>query len=144
MYEIIKSVIDSGKYYLTDMLKKIDTIWIQGDITEEQKIELKTLAPANAPRDEENSELLKRLVGRIDTLEEKVATLENGGTKPEPPTDEYQEWTAYDGVNAGKYMTGAKVTHRGEKYTSLVDNNIWEPGIFGTETVWKEVTETSE
>lgn len=144
MYEIIKSVIDSGKYYLTDMLKKIDTIWIQGDITEEQKVELKTLATDNAPREEENSEILKRLVERIDTLEEKVATLENGGAKPEPPTDEYTEWTAYDGVNAGKYMIGAKVTHRDKKYVSLVDNNIWEPGVFGTETVWKEVTETSE
>lgn len=144
MYEIIKSVIDSGKYYLTHMLKKIDTIWIQGDITDEQKEELKTLATANAPRDEENSELLKRLVERVETLEEKVATLENGGTKPEPPTDEYPEWTAYDGVNAGKYMTGAKVTHLDKKYVSLVDNNIWEPGVFGTETVWKEVTETSK
>lgn len=144
MYEIIKDVINSGKYSLADMIKKIDTIWIQGDITEDQKNELKDLATANAPREEDDNELLKRIVGRVEILEEKVATLENGGTKPEPPTDECPEWTAYDGVNAGKYMTGAKVTHRGEKYVSLVDNNIWEPGVFGTETVWKKVTETSE
>lgn len=144
MYEIIKDVINSGKYSLADMIKKIDTIWIQGDITEDQKNELKDLATANAPREEDDNELLKRIVGRVEILEEKVATLENGGTKPEPPTDECPEWTAYDGVNAGKYMTGAKVTHRDKKYVSLVDNNIWEPGIFGTETVWKEVTETSE
>lgn len=139
MYEIVKNVINSGKYYLTDMLKKIDTLWIQGDLTEEQKTELKTLATENAPREEESGELMKRIVERLDAVEKEVEILKNGGVEPEPPTDEYPEWTAYDGVNAGKYMTGAKVTHRGEKYTSLVDNNIWEPGVFGTETVWKKV-----
>lgn len=33
MYNIIKSVIESGRYELTDMLEKIDVIWIQGGIT---------------------------------------------------------------------------------------------------------------
>ena len=40
MYDVIKNVIESGRYELNDMLEKIDTIWIQGDITEEQKKEL--------------------------------------------------------------------------------------------------------
>lgn len=139
MYEIIKDVINSGKYSLADMIKKIDTIWIQGDITEDQKNELKDLATANAPREEDDNELLKRIVGRIEILEEKVATLENGGTKPEPPQDEYPQWIPYDGVNPGRYMKDAKVTHRDLRYISLVDNNIWEPGVFGTETTWQEV-----
>lgn len=139
MYEIIKSVIDSGSYSLADMIKKIDTIWIQGDITEDQKNELKDLATANAPREEDDNELLKRVVGRIEILEEKVATLENGGMKPEPPQDEYPQWIPYDGVNPGRYMKDAKVTHRDLRYISLVDNNIWEPGVFGTETTWQEV-----
>lgn len=37
MYEIVKNVIMSKRYELNDMLKKIDTLWVQGDITEEQK-----------------------------------------------------------------------------------------------------------
>ena len=40
MYEIFKNVINSKRYNLDDMLKKIDTFWVQGDITEEQKNEL--------------------------------------------------------------------------------------------------------
>lgn len=139
MYEIIKDVINSGKYSLADMIKKIDTIWIQGDITEDQKNELKDLATANAPREEDDNELLKRVVERLDVLERDVAILKNGGTEPEPPQDEYPQWIPYDGVNPGRYMKDAKVTHRDLRYISLVDNNIWEPGVFGTETTWQEV-----
>ena len=37
MYEIIKNVIEAGNYELGDMLKKINTVWIESAITEEQK-----------------------------------------------------------------------------------------------------------
>ena len=40
MYDIIKTVISSGRYELSDMLKKIDTIWLQGSLTGSQKSEL--------------------------------------------------------------------------------------------------------
>lgn len=40
MYQIIKDVLTSGRYELNDMLKKIDTIWLQGDIDDGQKAEL--------------------------------------------------------------------------------------------------------
>ena len=32
-----------------------------------------------------------------------------------------------------------KVMHNGKKWESLVDNNVWEPGATGTESLWKEV-----
>ena len=37
------------------------------------------------------------------------------------------------------YMKGDKVTHIGKTWESLVDNNVWEPGAVGTESLWKEV-----
>ena len=49
------------------------------------------------------------------------------------------EWEQPDSTNG--YMTGDKVIHNGITYESLVDNNVWEPGTTGTETLWKEVTE---
>lgn len=49
------------------------------------------------------------------------------------------EWVQPSSTNG--YMTGDKVNHNGTTYISLVDNNVWEPGEVGTETVWKEVTE---
>lgn len=37
------------------------------------------------------------------------------------------------------YMKGDKVTHNGKTWESIVDNNVWEPGVTGTESLWKEV-----
>jgi hypothetical protein len=33
------------------------------------------------------------------------------------------------------------VTHNGKTWESLIDNNVWEPGAVGTETLWKEIVE---
>lgn len=37
------------------------------------------------------------------------------------------------------YAKGNKVRHSGKVWECLVDNNTWEPGAAGTETVWLEV-----
>ena len=42
--------------------------------------------------------------------------------------------------SANPYMTGDKVRHSGKVWVSLVDNNVWEPGTVGTESLWQEVT----
>lgn len=34
------------------------------------------------------------------------------------------------------YMAGDKVTHNGKTWVSDIDNNVWEPGVYG----WTEVT----
>ena len=61
MYEIFKNVIESKRYSLDDMLKKIDTLWVQGDITEEQRKELVTLAQTNADPSQSNAPLQKQI-----------------------------------------------------------------------------------
>lgn len=47
------------------------------------------------------------------------------------------EWEQPDSTNG--YMKGDRVSHKGKTYESLVDNNVWEPGAVGTETLWAEV-----
>ena len=47
------------------------------------------------------------------------------------------EWEQPDSTNP--YMAGDKVTLNGKTWESLVDNNVWEPGATGTESLWKEV-----
>jgi hypothetical protein len=42
------------------------------------------------------------------------------------------EWEQPDSTNA--YMKGDKVIHNGKTWVSDVDNNVWEPGIYG----WSE------
>ena len=44
------------------------------------------------------------------------------------------EWVQPDSTNP--YMKGDKVLHNGKTWTSDIDNNVWEPGVYGwTEAV---------
>ena len=52
---------------------------------------------------------------------------------PDPET--IPEWIQPDSTNP--YMKGDKVTHNSKTWESNVDNNVWEPGVYG----WDEVTE---
>ena len=47
------------------------------------------------------------------------------------------EWEQPESTNP--YMKGDKVTHNGKTWKSLIDNNVWEPGVVGTENLWEEV-----
>ena len=47
--------------------------------------------------------------------------------------DIISEWVQPDSTNP--YQTGDKVTHNGTTWVSTVDNNIWEPSVYG----WEEV-----
>lgn len=40
MYSIILSVINAGSFKLTDILRKIDTLWLKGDIDDDRRTEL--------------------------------------------------------------------------------------------------------
>lgn len=50
---------------------------------------------------------------------------------PDPET--IPEWIQPESTNP--YMKGDKVTHNGKTWVSNIDNNVWEPGIYG----WDEV-----
>lgn len=39
------------------------------------------------------------------------------------------EWEQPDSTNP--YMVGDKVTHNGKTWVSDIDNNVWEPGVYG-------------
>lgn len=50
-----------------------------------------------------------------------------------PDPDAIPEWVQPDSTNP--YMTGDKVTHNGKTWENTIDNNVWEPGVYG----WNEV-----
>lgn len=52
-----------------------------------------------------------------------------------PDENVIPEWEQPDSTNP--YMSGDTVTHNGTTWTSDIDNNVWEPGVYG----WTEVTE---
>ena len=47
--------------------------------------------------------------------------------------EEYPEWVQPTGAHDA-YMKGVKVSHNSKHWISDVDNNIWEPGVYG----WSE------
>lgn len=46
-----------------------------------------------------------------------------------PDEAEIPEWEQPDSTNP--YSAGDKVTHNGKTWVSDVDNNVWEPGVYG-------------
>ena len=54
-----------------------------------------------------------------------------------PDPSVISEWEQPGSTNG--YSKGDKVTHNGKTWESLADNNVWEPGAIGTESLWKEV-----
>lgn len=47
--------------------------------------------------------------------------------------EEIGDWVQPDSTNP--YMTGDKVRHNGKVWVCIIDNNVWEPGVYG----WEEV-----
>lgn len=141
MYDIIKSTIERGAYNLATMLGKIDAMWIQNDITDEQRATLISSAQSHAKAEYSFAPLQKQidaLAARIVALNERITAIEKG----EPPveSDEWPEWFAYDGIPPVPWQNGSKCTHNSQKYISRVDNNIWEPGALGVSSaIWEQV-----
>lgn len=51
------------------------------------------------------------------------------------PAEEWPAWSQPVGAHDA-YSAGAKVSHKDKHWTSTVDNNVWEPGVYG----WTEAT----
>ena len=151
MYEIVKNTILSKNYELSDMLKKIDTLWVQGDLTEEQRLELIDMARENALG--ENSyasyqvqiDALVKMVSELNTtvstmsaelekVKEAVETM--GGTvKPPEPEPEPEEWPPYKDPTGAHdaYHNGDKVTFEGKHYICVAPEGVacvWSPAVY--------------
>ena len=51
----------------------------------------------------------------------------------DPTGETILEWQQPDSTNP--YMKGDKVKHNGLTYVSNIDNNVWEPGVYGWDVV---------
>ena len=147
MYTIIKSVINSGNYELVDILSKIDTIWVQGSITDEQRGELTVLARDKATPEATYAPLQEQvntLAGRLDALIARVAAIE-AGVPAEPPAepDEWPEYVQPTGAHDA-YNTGDKVTYNGQHYICKMDGCVWPPDAYPAAWEMQEESDNSE
>lgn len=128
MYEIIKSVINDGRYVLEDILVKIDTLWLQSSITDEQKQELVDLA-----REKADMSMSVNIMKKLEDLDKRVSALEN--KEPSEPSEEYPEYVV------GKwYYKDDKITFEGEKYVCIAPQGqvyTWSPSDYPS--YWEKV-----
>ena len=139
MYKIIKGVIASGGYKLTDIQNKIKKLYILGDLEEGQMDELLAMTQQNASADSERPvtlALIRDLASRVEELEKALAS--NQGSSEGDTEEKYETWQPWDGIS-NKYQYDAIVVHpvTGVIYQSkFKGQNVWEPGTVGTEMLW--------
>lgn len=126
MYEIIKTVIQSKQYELTDMIKKIDTQWISRKINDEQRAQLISFAQENA--NVSNSvDVLKKL----SELEQRIIDVENMlKNTSENPGDESEEDVPDEFIPGKWYYNGTRIRFEGENYICIAPDGqvcTWNP-----------------
>lgn len=107
------------------MQTKIDTLWVQGDLTDEQRTELLALMKENVKPESETPEALvmcKLLKAELELIGERVTKLENGGVVPEPPVGVVIEpWEPWDGIYAEYTFNGDKQELYEDVYKKLTN-----------------------
>ena len=125
MYEIIKTVIQSKQYELTDMIKKIDTQWISGKINDEQRAQLIALAQENA-----NVSNSIDFVKKLSELEQRIIDVENmlKNTSENPGDESVEDIEEY--VAGRWYRNGDVVKYNGIIYECIAPEGAvctWNP-----------------
>lgn len=146
MFEIIKNIIENGIFRVNDLTNKIDTLWAESKLSDEERNQLVQMMTDHLNPDSEApelKELYERLEARVNVLEEKVKKLK--GEEPgggEEGTVTVPAWEPWDGIS-DKYKYGAVVTHNGKYFLDVLQGmqNTWEPESAGVdERYWKEIT----
>lgn len=132
MYNSVLIVIQSGEYNLSDLTKKIDTLWLKSYLTDDERESLTKLAIEKANPDAG----LPSFSERMAALEKRVSKLEgNLSSGGDSGSSDWPEWVRPTGAH-NAYAKGSQVTHNGERYVSKIDANVWEPGVFGSDFLW--------
>ena len=147
MYQIIKNVILSKDFELRDILYKINKMYIESAITEEEKTELDELARENAVAENSYASLeeqVENIYSEIDSIKSRLATLENTEESPEEPIEPVDEYPLYKQPSGAHdaYKVGDKITYNGKKYVCKLDGCVWAPDVYPAG--WEEVVEDLE
>jgi 5'-deoxynucleotidase YfbR-like HD superfamily hydrolase len=127
IYGIIKTVIESKNYELSDILEKIERRCFEHQLTDEQRDELVALARENADFSK-SVDLFKK----VEELEQRVKALEE--TKADEPTELYEPF-----VEGKWYYNGDKCSQDGKNYTCTAPEGVvcvWSPKDYPA--YWKE------
>ena len=151
MYNVIKNVINAKNYELSDILNKINTMWIGGNLTDEQRMELVEIARTNATPENSYVGTQRQIADIWDKLKEQDAEIQSLKSmlsatpeEPAPEVEEYPEYINPTGAHDA-YHAGDKVTYNGIRYICIAPEGVavvWSPDVYPA--YWEEVTETSD
>lgn len=151
MYNVVRNVIQSKKYELKDILAKVDTLWVQGSITNEQRLSLISDAQNNAMV-ENSIDVLKSLYElnrRVSECEKELAELKANtktDTETDIPVEDEVETPTYPDYVAGKwYQNGDIVSFDGKNCKCIAPIGtvcVWSPTEYPL--YWVEYVETEE
>lgn len=120
MYGIIKVVIESGRFELSDILKKIDKKWLEGDLTDEQREYLTSLA-----REKANPVDSIDILEKMKEMDERVRVLEKKQESQPEGTEGYEEY-----VPGKWYYKDDKIIFKEKKYICTAPEGVvctWNP-----------------
>ena len=147
MYNIITNVIKSRRYELADMLTKIDTLWVQGSITDEQRISLISDAQNNAMV-ENSIDVLNKLYEldrRVTECENKLALYKD---ETDTPIEDETDTPTYPSYEVGKwYQNGDIVLFDGKNYKCIAPIEtvcVWSPADYPAYWIDIEAENTEE
>lgn len=136
IFDVLQTVISSKRYELAEMLTKIDTLWVQGSITEEQRLSLILDAQNNAMV-ENSIDVLKSLYElnrRVSECKKEIAELKANtktDTDTDIPVEDEVETPTYPDYVAGKwYQNGDIVSFDGKNYKCIAPIGtvcVWSP-----------------
>ncbi|MBO5317563.1 MAG: hypothetical protein J6A74_03895 [Oscillospiraceae bacterium] len=129
MYDIIHRVIRAGGYKLSKVLQKIDSVWVDGDLTDQQRQQLRQLAQDGASVSGEVD-----ILQRVLDLEQRVRILE-AAQNPEEAPEEYPPF-----VEGKWYYAGDKCCESGKDYVCIAPADVvcvWSPSVYPA--YWEEV-----
>ena len=126
MNEIIMSAIQSGRFDLTDLTRKIGKYHVEGTLTDEQRDTL--IAAARERANPHNS--YGEWQAEIDRIWDAIRQLQAAAPveTPQEPVDEYPAYVQPTGAHDA-YPIGAKVTIKSKRYVSKIAANVWAPDV---------------
>ena len=124
MFNVFKNVIENRNFELKGIIKKIDTLWAQSSITDDERAELISLAQSKA-----NIQQSIDVMQKLEELDKRIKVVEEMLANNDESTD-YTE-TTYADYEVGKwYYNGNIVKFEDVLYKCVAPDGVvcvWSP-----------------
>lgn len=139
MFETIKDYINTGRYELKELTDKINTLWVESELSDEEREALLSLAQENADQSKGYASLQEQLDSfkeqvnlELSKIKESISGITSKvnelieGTVPEPvpepeepEEDEYPLWHTPTGEHDAYYTNDKMTFTDGKKYICI-------------------------